>query len=229
MVGVEAAYLRGDTTLAPTVAHVQETVGQLGLALRSSLDLGRWGVALDALIASGDDNLDDGEQHGFRTNHNFDLGLVLFEQVEAAQTARGAVTASDPQLVAQPVSGTERIATRGAATNTIAVFPRAFVRPARGIELYGGPLLAWAAKPMTDPFGTTIAGGQPTNALGGTTGSYLGTELDVGARARLVLWGTELALGVEAGVLLPGRALRDAAGTAPGAIESVRAIAGVRL
>jgi hypothetical protein len=229
MVGVEAAYLRGDTTLAPTVTHTQDSVGQLGVALRSSLDLGRWGAALDGLVASGDNNLDDGQQHGFRANHNFDFGFILFPQVLAAQSARGVATASNPNIVGEPVMGVERIPTRGGATNTIAVFPRAFVRPAQGLEVYGGPLLAWAATGVVDPFNTTIAGGTPTNALGGTGGSYLGTELDVGARGTFVVWGAELAVGVEAGMFLAGSALHDAMGTAPAAVKSARLMVGMRL
>ena len=230
MVGAEAAYIRGTADLAPTIAHPEETIGQLGVALRSSVDLGRWGAALDGLYASGDDNLDDGQEHGFHANHNFDLGFILFSQVQAAQSARGATTAGDPTLVGQPMTGVERIPTRGSATNTIAVFPRAYVRPARGVELYGGPLLAWAASPVADPFNTTISGGQPTNALGGHGGGrYLGTELDLGARSRLLLWGAELSLGVEGGVLLPGGALRDAMGARPAAVKSVRALVGVRI
>jgi hypothetical protein len=167
MVGGEAAYIPGSADLAPTIAHPKETIGQLGVALRSSVDLGRWGAALDGLYASGDDNLDDGQQHGFHANHDFDLGFILFSQVQAAQSARGVATASDPTLVGQPMTGFERIATRGSATNAIAVFPRAYLRPARGVELYGGPLLAWSATAVADPFDTTISGGQPTNALGG--------------------------------------------------------------
>lgn len=229
MLGAEVAYVRGDTTFAPTVAHESETVGQLGVAVRSTLDAGRWGLALDGLAASGDRNSDDGKENAFRANHNFDLGFILFPQVLAAQTSRGNTTAGDPGLVAQPPTGVDRIPSRGAPTNTIAVFPRAYVRPARGVEIYGGPLLAWAATSVVDPFNTAVAGGQPTNALGGTGGRYLGTELDVGARAHLVMWGAEVMVGVEAGVFLAGSALHDAMDRAPSAVRSTRLMLGTRL
>lgn len=229
MIGAEVAYIRGDTTFAPTIAHPEETVGQVGAALRGTVDLGRWGGALDALFASGDANLDDGEQHAFHASPNYDVGFILFPQVLAAQSARGNATAGDPNLVGVPATGVERVPTRGSATNTIAVFPRAYVRPTRGVELYGGPLFAWTATDLVDPFNTMVAGGTPTNAVGGAPGRYLGTELDVGARARLIVWGAELQLGLEAGALVPGAALRDAMGKSLGTVTSVRGMLGVRL
>ncbi len=224
--GAEVAYLHGDTTFAPTVTHPSQRVRQLGATARAGLDLGRWGAALDGVFASGDDNLDDDQQLGFHANHNFDLGLILFPQVLAAQSARSVHTAGDPALVGQPVTGVERLPTRGAVGNTIAVFPRLFVRPARGVELYGGALVAWSAVPLVDPFNTMIAGGARTNATGGAPGSFLGVEADLGLRARALLWGTVLSIGLEAGVLLPGSAFRDATDSAPSSIKSARLMLG---
>ena len=55
---------------------------------------------------------------------------------------------------------------------------------------------------MVDPLNTRFNGGIAKNALDGSPGDYLGTELDVGVRQRLLLGGTELTVGVEGAVLM---------------------------
>lgn len=228
-VGAEAAYICGATSLTGTPTYPVQGIRQFGAAVRSTLDAGRFGAALDGLYASGDPNPDDKYQNGFRANTNFDFGFILFDQLVAAQTARGSFNAGNPQLVGTLPYGGERIPTRGAATDTIAVFPRLFLRPLRGIEVYGGALFAWAATQMVDVFNTTIDGGSQRNAVNGTPGNYLGTELDAGVRGRFLLWGTELALGVEGGLLMPGSAFQSETGTTPPPIRSVRAMVGLKL
>ncbi len=228
-VGAEAAYVFGETTLSATPTYPVQTVQQFGAGVRAHLDLGVFGVALDGLFASGDGNLDDSYQNGFRVNKNYDMGFILFSQVMAAQSARGFFTAGDPRLVQFLPTGLERFPTRGAATDTAAFFPRVFVRPIRGIEVYGGALFAWTPTDLIDAFNTAKAGGTPHNALNGTPGSYLGTEVDAGIRARFLLWGTELALGVEGGSLFSGSAFQSATGTVPSAVTAGRVMLGYKL
>lgn len=227
--GVEGVVITGQTTLPATPTQPLQQVRQAALALRGGLDLTRFGFALDALAASGDSNLDDDQQTAFRADPNYGLGLLLFRQLLAAQSARASFTAGNPALVGVPAAGVERLPTRGAATNTVAVFPRAFVRPLQGVEVYGGPLFAWAAVPPVDPFNTRINGGSLRNALGGRPGKYLGTELDLGVRARFLLVFGELDVGVEGGILLPGGALSSADGTPVSAVPGARAMLALHL
>lgn len=204
----EAVYITGTTELTPTSDFVEHDVEQFGAAFQSVLDLGMFGAAFDFLYASGDQNLDDGAQNAFRADPNYELGLLLYRHVMTAQTARGLATASDLTLVGVPADDLERLPTRSSPTNTIAVFPRLRFRPVDGLEAYGGPLFAWSATKLVDPFRTRTNGGEPHTALNGKSGRYLGTELDVGVRYRALLWGSELTIGVEGGVLKPGSALR---------------------
>ena len=227
--GAEAAFIAGESSLAPTPDYPSQRVSQLGVAARAGLDLGGYGAALDGLFASGDRNLDDGSQNAFRADPNYELGLLLFRQVLAAQTGRAPVVAGDPLLVGAPAPGLDRFPTRGAATNTFAVFPRAFVRPVDGVEVYGGVLVAWAQVPPVDPFNTRVAGGTLRDALDGAPGNFLGTELDLGARGRFLVFGTELTLGLEAGYFLPGDAFRDAAGKPMAPVVGGRAMLSFRL
>jgi hypothetical protein len=225
----EVAGIIGTTDLSPSVDFPQTDVRQLGAAVRAGWDAWRWGVVMDGVYASGDRNFDDGEQTGFRMDDNFHLGQLLHRYIWTAWTARGVVTASDPDLVGVPAEDLERLTSRGAVTNVVAVFPRAWWRAMPGLEVYGGPLLAWSATDAADPFNTRIAGGDPRNALDGDPGAYLATELDLGVRYRRVMAGTELVVGVEGAVLLPGAGMQNAEGEAPGSVLGGRFMLSYRL
>ncbi len=221
--GVEGALIRGSATLAPTIDHARHDVLQLGAAARAGVDFGRLGGIIDFLYASGDRNPDDGAQHAFRADPNYPTGLLLFRQVLAAHTGRAVATAGDPTLVGEAPPDLERFATRGSATNTLAVFPRLWWQPLPGLEVYGGPLMAWSEVELSDPLNTRLSGGVPRNALDGEPGRYLGTEVDLGARYELTLGDTTLHAGIEAGMLWPGEAFANDSGGA------LRNVAGGRL
>ncbi len=225
----EAALIMGTTELAPTPEYPEHEVMQFGVAGRAAVDYKAFGAVLDVLYASGDRNLDDEQQNGFKADPNYEMGLLLFRQVLADQSARGTYTAGDPTLVGVPAQDLERIATRGSATNTLALFPRLRVRPVAGLEAYTGLLFAFAATTPVDPFNTRIAGGVPHNALGGKSGSYLGTEADGGVRYRVNLAGAEVTVGVEVGALRPGSAFRKRDGTTLGAVYGSRMMLDARL
>lgn len=227
--GFEGAFITGTTDFAGTPSQPLQQLRQAALALRGGADLGRYGFAFDGLLASGDSNLDDDQQTAFRANPNYELGMVLFHQVLAAQSARASFTAGDPRLVGVPAPGVERLPTRGAISNTVTVFPRAFVRPMQGVEVYGGPLFAWTVTPPVDPFNTNLAGGSLRNALGGDPGKYYGTELDLGARGRFLVGAVKVQVGVEGGVLVPGGALDRADGTPLPLVVGARTMLGLEL
>lgn len=203
----EGALVFGNTTLGPSPEHPRSTVRQLGGVLRASLAYERWGSVLDLIYASGDGDTHDGKVHGFHANPNFETGLLLFRYVQAAQTGRGYVTASDPQIVGTPPPGVDRLPSRGGLTDAVVLFPRVWVRPTRGLETYAGALFAFAPARNLDAFNTDVAGGSPRNAINGSAGTYYGTELDLGVRYRAHFSGTELTAGAECGLLLPGSAL----------------------
>jgi hypothetical protein len=203
----ELAVIVGDTDLTGNREVPLQDITQLGAAARATIDFGQWGGVLDFLYATGDRNFDDGKQNAFKADPNYEMGLLLFRQVLGAQSGRAVAVAGDPDLVGVPNTGLERYPSRGSASNTIAFFPRAFWRAFSGFETYGGVLVALAEVEPADPLNTRIAGGSPRNALGGTPGRFLGTELDVGVRYETVLDTTELSAGLEGGLLIPGSAL----------------------
>lgn len=211
----EAAVILGETTLGASPEFPTSQVLQLGAALRAALAFASVGGVLDLVYASGDQNSYDDTSSSFRADPNFETGLLLFRYVQAAQTGRGYATATDPTLVGAPPGGIDRLPTRGGLTNAVVIFPRLWVRPVRGLEIYGGVLMALAPVKNIDPFNTKLAGGSPRNALDGTPGAYWGTEVDLGVRYRLLARDTVLDVGLEGGVLIPGSALRDASGDHP--------------
>lgn len=225
----ETALITGTSQFAQSVEHPEQVVLQFAAAARAGFDAGLVGWALDVLYASGDQNVDDPEQNAFKADPNFEMGLLLYRQVLGAHTARGAATAADLTIVGVPSAGAERIPTQGAVTNTFAFFPRLFVRPLDGLEAYGGPLVAFSAVPLLDPFNTRLGGGVARNALDGQPSHYLGLELDAGVRYRALLEGSELTVGAEAGSFFPGGAFVTATGTNPGTVLGARGMLGYRM
>ncbi len=219
----EAAMVMGGTDLGPNAVHNVHDLSSLGGVLRAGLQLERWGVWFDAAYASGDQNADDDQVNAFKTDPNFQQGMLLHRYVMASQTARAPHTASNPDLVGVPADDLDRLPTRGAFTNTISAFPRIWWRPFPTVELYGGALIALSPVSISDPLESRLAGGVPTNALGGSPGAYLGTELDAGVRWSLDLDGLQLGAALEAGLFLPGDAFIDPAG------ETMEPVSGTRL
>ncbi|MCA9546238.1 MAG: hypothetical protein KC613_17660 [Myxococcales bacterium] len=226
---LEAAFILGTTELAPSLDFVEHDVMQLGVASRTRIDGGDYGGVLDFVWATGDQDFDDNAQNAFKADPNFEMGLIAFRHVIAAQTARGPARAGDLDLVGRANPDLDRFPTRGSVSNTIALFPKGFYRPVAGLEIYGGPLFAFAEVPPADPRNSRLGGGQARNALDGAPGTYLGTEFDVGVRYRMLLAGTELTLGLEGGLFMPGDALVDRDGGVPDALSGGRAMIRYRL
>ena len=209
----EFAAIFGTTELGPSPDFPTHDVLQLGGALRLTLDANYFGGVLDVLYASGDRDFEDGQQNAFKADFNYEMGLLLFRHVMAAQSARFPETASDPDLSGYPNEDLDRLPTRGAVTNTLAFFPRAWWRPVDGLEVYGGPLIALAAVDYSDPLNTKLNGGDNHSPLNAPSAGYLGTEIDLGIRYRTTIAKTHLTLGLEGALFFPGAAFDDAAGT----------------
>ena len=207
---LESVFIKGTTTLAPSPESPKSDVLQFALASKVKLQGKNTGAVLDFVYATGDQNFDDGSQNAFKADPNYELGLLLFRHVMAAHTGRGPITASDPNLVGKPNEDLDRFPTRGSVSNTIAVFPKAWYRLYSGLEVYGGPLMAWGEVPLADPRNTRFNGGYPINVLGGQGGRYLGTEIDLGLRFLVNLSKvTQLTLGFEGAYFMPGNAFES--------------------
>ncbi|UQA55963.1 hypothetical protein [Polyangium aurulentum] len=174
---------------------------------------------LEADYASGDGDPNNRTPlTGFTFAEDANVGLLLFEHVLAFQTARVAAAGTEliRRLGAQSFPP-EAIATRGAFTNGVALFPQFDLRPVNGLLLRAGVLFAWAAAPVVDPVGSLLARDGLTieddlvNFVGGKPGSYYGTELDGRVSYRYM---DHFLFDLEGAVLFPGNALKDEDGNA---------------
>ncbi|MEM6296732.1 MAG: hypothetical protein AAGA54_36030 [Myxococcota bacterium] len=215
--GFEAAVIRGRTTVLRGERD-WHTVMQAGAAARGYVgDPARWLAGLDAGWFSGDGDPDDGQLNTFQAAPGYTAGLLLFPFVQGWQSARSASLARDPALSGVPPNGVEQVPTDGRVGNVAFVHPKARYGFLERFELWGGPLFALSSAPLSDPYATLIGGGAPTNALGGEVQSRrLGTELDLGLRARYGFRELWFQAGVQGGVLFPGPAFADAQGSRDG-------------
>jgi hypothetical protein len=218
-IGWEVAGITGKTTEGRTVGAEMQSVAQFAAAVKASLRLLDKTFHLDAGYASGDHNPSDDRVQNFKADRDFKVGLILFDQVLAYQSARAVVRGSDPSLVGTAPESVERLATQGAVTSAWYLFPRLSVVVTDWASVFGGPLFAFSTAKLTDPVSTQLSGGTSVNALGASAGRFLGTELDLGAQLRFSpSKPLTLASTFEFGVFLPGDAFRLAGGALMGPV-----------
>lgn len=186
----EAAGILGATDLATTY-NARDRVGVRsgGAALQTELASPEDRVVahLRAGYASGDGDPDDGGSHDFAFDRDYDVGMLLFDERQAALESGLAALVSDPTVAGQPPDGVETITTEGAFRRATYVQPAVVVAPLDVLELRAGAVFAWSTAPQSNAFYTVRAGGTPMNALNepisGAGGGYgLGTELDWAVR-----------------------------------------------
>ncbi len=220
----ELAYVFGTTTMGPSYEHRKRSVAHTGAAGQALISARRWGVVVDLLYASGDARLNDGSLTAFRTDPNFNLGLLLFDQVIAAQSARAVTRAADEMLSGYPAPDLERLASKGGITNAVVVFPKLVVHPGPQLELYQGVMLAFSAAPNADPLHTRLQGGVAANVFGHQPGRLYGIEVNMGAAMRFKVEGGEAEFRIELARLFPGSAFSTGGGRKMAEVSSARAL-----
>lgn len=129
--------------------------------------------------ASGDGDPDDGYARDFSFDRDFDVGMVLFDELQGAIDAAAFAQLSDPAHSGGAPDGAESLVGEGAARRMAFLQPILSGQPRPWLRLSGGVSLAWATAPIAQPFATYRNGGVPANHLGQPTEGYrLGTEFD---------------------------------------------------
>jgi hypothetical protein len=221
--GAEATGVIGSTTEVssalsfinndPAVPQTVRAIGARGVA--------RWDKKVVSLYfetdyASGNGNPNQSAPlTQFRFAEDTNVGLLMFKQVLAYQSARAAAAgvALLQQLGAKdyPV---QAISTNGSFTNAFAVFPQVDVHPLKDLLLRGGVLVAVAPAGVVDPIASLEHNPAAphfyngiVNYVGGAPDRFYGTELDGRVQYRLF---DHFAADLEGAVLFPGSALEDA-------------------
>jgi hypothetical protein len=165
----------------------------------------QWDAMLEVGHASGDDNLSD-EKFTQRGLHpDFNVGLIMFEEILRELSARvygiGFLSEQNPD-------GARGFFSNGGVINANYIYPKGKFRlPAFGLEAYGGVLVGFVDTLAVDG-AAMFYDGDGTAGLGDTGGSkYLGTEVDAGARFNFA--GGHMRFALETGYLRFGKALKS--------------------
>jgi hypothetical protein len=206
--GAELAVVYGDTDATRTQYVAEHTLVQFGGAGEFGIERDdRYRIGVELGFASGDRNPVDDVQRRFTFNPAHRVGLLMFPEVIAWQTARSATIASDPRLAARPANGTFLLPTQGGVAGAAYVNPTARIHLGRYLQLLTGAVIGVATTDWVDPTSVQLYGSARNYRGGDASRRDLGLELDLGLQARVPLaHGLTLTGGVQAAVMFPGRA-----------------------
>ncbi len=179
---IEAATILGHTSRAQTYTSRDGVKVRSG-GITGLIEVDNDQVPVEGLLrggwASGDGNADDGTLHDFGYDRDFDVGMVMFDEVQGAIDAATWTQLNDSSHSGSPPEGVDALVTEGAASHMLFVQPVLISEPVDWLELKLGWLAAWSTRPVSQPFSTYRNGGNPANHLGNPTSGYkLGGELD---------------------------------------------------
>ena len=227
--GVEFALIDGSTNAARTPYVDTHDVLQFGGAARLGIERpNRYRFTLEGGYASGDRNPVDALQQRLTLNPSHRVGLILFPELIAWETARSAAIAGDPALVARGANGRRLLPSNGGVVGAAYLYPTAVVNLGRFLDLRAGAVLGVATSDWVDPTSVQIYGTARNFRGGDATKRDLGLELDLGINGRFPLPGNvTLTGGLQGGVLFAGRAFDDAAGRGLGRVGMATARLGM--
>ncbi len=227
--GVELVGIFGSTDAARTVNVSQHDIVQFGGAGELGIERpGKYRLSLEGGYTSGDRNPVDSTQRRMNFNPSHRVGLILFPEVMAWQTARSAHIAGDPDLVARAANGTFLLPTQGGVAGAAYLYPTARLNLSRHIELRAGAVVGVATTDVVDPTTPQLYGTARNYRGGDSSRRDLGLELDLGIDAEFpVTGGVTITGGFQGGVFFPGHAFDDGAGRRMGVLGLGMARAGV--
>ncbi len=181
----EGAMIAGTTDRATTYSSPEQVSvlsgGAAGVVTVHS-PAKRFQVHLRSGVASGDSDPDDGTTRDFTFDRDFDVGMVLFDQLMGGIEGGTYDLLTDPTS-SPPPDGVEALATEGAFRRAMFVQPVLQGTPLPWLDLRLGLLLAGGSVYYAHPYYSFRAGGTPRNHLDEPTGGrHLGTEIDWAVR-----------------------------------------------
>ena len=185
-------------------AKVQYFGGVGRLQHQKPISSGELKTLVETGWASGDGNNGDATARTFSLHSDYNVGLILYDEVLPSLQARSVERLADDSLSAQPAPGLQYAVPQGGVNNSVylqlcsSLTHKNWLVRAAWME-------AFSAVPYADPYQTALHGGYSTGLNGEESSSiYLGSELDV----RVQYAFKELVyMGVDAGYFTPGTAL----------------------
>ncbi|MBN1769993.1 MAG: hypothetical protein JXB32_01935 [Deltaproteobacteria bacterium] len=212
-VAAEGIGVFGTTDAARSLTAPEHDILQLGGAVRATADyIDEYFIQLELGAATGDANVYDDRQLRFTFDPDYNVGLIMFEELWAWQYARAATLAGSPDLTGEPVPGLDMLSTNGGVSGALYLNPTFQARPWSWFRGSLGVLWGYATSDVVSPFEQKV-NGVPANFMGGSPGGRnLGVELDAAVDFFVPLRLVELQGGLQFGCLFPGDAFADADG-----------------
>ena len=171
-----AIALPGVINLDPDADPLTKDVNIFGYVARAGYKHPRFSAVLEHGYASGDDNVSDAVFTGRPLHPDYNVGLIMYEEVMSRVTQLSWTEAADGLW-----SG-------GGVYNSRYIFPTATVSPIDNWELVGGFLMAWPDRPdgarVLCAEGDEVDGEALDCALYEATSSNLGWEIDGAIKGR---------------------------------------------
>lgn len=225
---LEAATIWGTTSMARTSTRPFDRVRQTMWALQLGRTSERFDAVIEAGYASGDSNIEDGVQRRATMDGDHRIGLILFPEVMAWESARAAAIVNSPNLVGHDAHGASLMPTNGGVAGAMYLFPYLIWRPRSFIEARLGTVIARSTSPLTDPSQQALYVRNVNYRGGDPMLRDLGLEVDASVLMRTSISRiVDLVGGVEGGVFFPGTAFNDAGASRMPTIGLIRLRAGL--
>ena len=181
----EAVLIMGETDRATTYSSPDEvgvvSGGAAGVVTVQSPKQ-RFRFHLRGGIASGDPEPDDSISRDFTFDRDYDVGMVLFDQLMGGVEGATHALLTDPTR-SPPPDGVDALITEGAFRRAVFAQPVVQVTPLDWLDLRVGLLLAGTSVDNAHPYYSFRAGGVPRNHTDtAPEGRHLGTEFDWAVR-----------------------------------------------
>jgi hypothetical protein len=205
----ESVYLHGHTRALQTSLNPGKyIIDQAGAAGRLSYSGGFFEPAIEVGFASGDNNPFNRHVTHFTFHRDYNVGLILYEQVLARLTE--AMYQNFYTLGEYPPSGSDKFSTNGGVTNSVYVYPAIKFRVLDELDAVLAGLYARSIFPFIDLV-ELIKTNNEKNLMGGEPSKELGWEVDAGAEWEFI---KNFKLGAQGGYFSPGGAFKDSEGKA---------------